>query len=162
MLDAPQPDGRPSPSLTLTGDSIKGWEAILSLFYSEDYFALPVFTSDQWAGILRVSHKYMMDSLEEKARESLLKCQPPLDMVEMVLLAQEIDCNKLYEVACNTLAKSEITFDAAKRIGVSTFYNIISLKLAIPPKCRECPVGTASSMQHLQSRQGHQVLNLHQ
>ncbi|CCA68676.1 hypothetical protein PIIN_02541 [Serendipita indica DSM 11827] len=86
-----------------------------------------------------------MEILEKKARQSLLTCQPPLDMVEMILLSQEVEANELYDLACNNLAKSDIISpDNAKRIGVEALYKIISLKLAVHPQCTTCETGTAS------------------
>lgn len=141
MFDTPQPLEGDSP-IKLSGDTIRGWESILSLFYSDDPFTLPTFSAEQWAAMLRISHKYMMDIIEKKAKNGLLYVRPPLDMVELLLLSREVNADELYELACKNLAKEElVSHETARKIGLDALYKIVSLKNAASrsPGCSNCP-----------------------
>ncbi|CCA68695.1 hypothetical protein PIIN_02559 [Serendipita indica DSM 11827] len=130
-----------SPAFVLKDDSLRGWECILSLFYpqyaldgilnrkTDDYrnvFQQPRFTAVEWASILRVAHKYLMAAIEIEAMKGLQEACPPLDMVELMIVAQHVGSDELYNIALQSLAQRDqmLSFEEAEKIGFEAFYDV--------------------------------------
>ncbi|CAG7854807.1 SubName: Full=Uncharacterized protein {ECO:0000313/EMBL:CCA68695.1} [Serendipita indica DSM 11827] len=115
-----------SPAFVLKDDSLRGWECILSLFYPQNVFQQPRFTAVEWASILRVAHKYLMAAIEIEAMKGLQEACPPLDMVELMIVAQHVGSDELYNIALQSLAQRDqmLSFEEAEKIGFEAFYDV--------------------------------------
>lgn len=136
--------------VTLNGDSYPDWEVFLSIFYREwvspriepfsqfanvqfrDLFSQIKFTAEQWASILRVSHKYMMSAIESNALSGIQQSDPALDPVEMVVLSIQIDSDELYKSAIEELARRNdfLSLEKAHKIGIKATYDVMAAKIS--------------------------------
>ncbi|KIM26915.1 hypothetical protein M408DRAFT_175169 [Serendipita vermifera MAFF 305830] len=136
-LSLPKPHNVPSASsdcrrIPLSGDSVVGWECLLGLFYPDNPCQPVMYTAKQWASIVLIANKYVMESIEASATLKLEQSRPSLDAVDLMVLAQRIDSRKLYQSALQSLAGREklLSLVDAEKIGLKSFHEVIAAVLS--------------------------------
>ncbi|KAG8781065.1 hypothetical protein FRC19_001213 [Serendipita sp. 401] len=113
------------PLFVLHGDSVNGWEHILSIFYRDEFFGPVVFSATEWAEILPIAHKYEMRQIETRGIAYLLSGDDVLNSMELLILGRWIDSKEIYDTAIEALADGPIlTGEDARRIGFKAFYEV--------------------------------------
>jgi len=112
----------------LSGDTVKGWETMMQLFYPDNPCVPVSFTAEEWAAILLLAHKYLMDGIELSALRQLRKAKPPLDMVELMVVAQTVGSEELYQLALSSLAQRDqmLSLEEAQKIGLKAFHDVMT------------------------------------
>ncbi|KAG8805434.1 hypothetical protein FRC17_005521 [Serendipita sp. 399] len=137
MLEAPESvlqqevgliEGTQKPLFNLSGDTVKGWECVLAPFYRDDPFSTIKYNAEEWAALLVIANKYVMARMEMDAVRGLKQAKPPLDMVEMMVIAQKVQSDDLYQLALQSLAQREqvLSLEEAQRIGLKAFHDVIT------------------------------------
>lgn len=85
------------------------------------------FAAEEWAEVLLLAHKYLMDGIELSALRQLRDALPPLDTVELMVVAQTVGSEELYQVALQALAQRDqmLSLSEAQRIGLGAFYDVV-------------------------------------
>lgn len=71
-----------------------------------------------------------MDGIELSALHQLQRSKPPLDMVDLMVLAQKVDSQDLYQTALHNLAQRDqlISLEDAQKIGVTAFHDVMTME----------------------------------
>jgi hypothetical protein len=106
------------------------WLTIITRTF-RDFFSLPSYSAEEWAGVLLLAHKYIITDIETGALTQLESSQPPLDRIKMIELSQKIQSKELYQKAVREFveSRSKIRFEDICKMGVDAFYDIHSLYL---------------------------------
>jgi hypothetical protein len=69
-----------------------------------------------------------MDGIELSALRRLRKAKPPLDMVELMVVAQTVGSEELYQQALNSLAQRDqmLSLEEAQKIGLKAFHDVMT------------------------------------
>ncbi|KIM26914.1 hypothetical protein M408DRAFT_330286 [Serendipita vermifera MAFF 305830] len=135
-LSLPKSSSNDSPSskrdkdcrhIPLSGDSVTGWECLLGLFYPDNPCQPMIYAAKQWASIVLLANKYVMEGIEVSATSQLEQARPGLDAVDLMVLAQRIDSKKLYQSALLSLARREqiLSLGDAEKIGLKSFHEVM-------------------------------------
>jgi hypothetical protein len=84
------------------------------------------YKAEEWAAIILLANKYIMDGVEAGAMKQLRRAKPPLDRVELMVLAQKVASEELYCEALQSLAKQRemLSWEDALDIGFQAFYHV--------------------------------------
>jgi hypothetical protein len=76
--------------------------------------------------LLRIVHKYCMERLEQTAIDNLKQNKTTDGYIDLIVAAQIVGSDQLYQQALQSLISSEPKLDLsqAKRIGTEAYYNI--------------------------------------
>ncbi|KIM26913.1 hypothetical protein M408DRAFT_24936 [Serendipita vermifera MAFF 305830] len=131
--------------IPLSGDSVAGWECLLGLFYSDNPCQAVIYTAKQWASIILLANKYVMEGIEVSATLKLEESRPALDAVELMVLAQQIASRKLYQNALRSLARREqlLSLKDAEKIGLRSFHEVMAVVLGRVGSSKEASKGVA-------------------
>jgi hypothetical protein len=67
-----------------------------------------------------------MDGIELSALDQLRNAEPPLDMIDLMVVAQTVGSEELYQQALNSLAQRDqiLSLEEAQRIGLRAFHDV--------------------------------------
>ncbi|KIM29712.1 hypothetical protein M408DRAFT_328576 [Serendipita vermifera MAFF 305830] len=132
-------DGTDSKPLVLSGDSVEGWELFLSSIYRE-LFKPIIFTGKQSIEILRIAHKYCMQSAEDNLISRLKEETDTGRLLDLTVASRIVDSKELYDTALQGLIASgtKPTLEEAKMIGIEAYHVIVSQLPMMNGKCRNC------------------------
>ncbi|KIM29708.1 hypothetical protein M408DRAFT_328572 [Serendipita vermifera MAFF 305830] len=135
-------DGTDSEPLILSGDSVKGWELFLSSIYRANSFKFITFTGKQSIQILRITHKYCMQSAEDELISRLKEETGTVGFLNLMVASRIVDSKELYDTALKGLIASEPkpTFEEANMIGMEAYHAIMSQSWTTR-KCGYCHQG---------------------
>lgn len=87
-----------------------------------------VYTAEQWAAVVLLANKYMMEGIELSALQQLRDTIPSLDDVDMMVLAQKVDSEELYHSALQSLAQRDqvLSLEDAQKIGIKAFHDVVT------------------------------------
>ncbi|KAG8781064.1 hypothetical protein FRC15_009056 [Serendipita sp. 397] len=116
------------PLFIMSGDSVRGWECVLAPFYRDDPFSAVKYNAEEWAALLVVANKYLMAGMEADAIKGLKQARPPLDMVQLMIIAQKVQSDELYQLALQSLAQRDqmLSLEEAQRIGLKAFHDVVT------------------------------------
>jgi len=88
------------------------------------------YTAKQWAAVVLLANKYLMEGIELGALHQLQRSRPPLDMVDLMVLAQKVDSQELYQTALHHLAQRDqmLSLEDAQKIGVTAFHDVVTME----------------------------------
>jgi hypothetical protein len=71
-----------------------------------------------------------MEGIELGALQQLQRSKPSLDMVDLMVLAQKVDSQELYQTALNHLAQRDqiLSLEDAQKIGVTAFHDVVTME----------------------------------
>ncbi|KIM29710.1 hypothetical protein M408DRAFT_328574 [Serendipita vermifera MAFF 305830] len=120
--------GTDSEPLVLSGDSVEGWELFLSSIYRTNSFKPITFTGKQSIEIIRITHKYCMQSAEDELISRLKEETGATKFLDLIVASRIVDSKELYDTALRGLTDSEyrLTLEEAKMIGIEASYAIMS------------------------------------
>ncbi|KIM29709.1 hypothetical protein M408DRAFT_328573 [Serendipita vermifera MAFF 305830] len=138
--------GTDSEPLVLSGDSVEGWELFLSVIYHDTFLRPITFTSKQSIEVLRIAHKYCMQSAEDELISRLKDETGTAGFLDLMVASRIVDSKELYDTALQGLIASDPkpTLEEAKMIGVEAYYAIVSQSLS--RKCRLCHVPAGGNL----------------
>ena len=69
-----------------------------------------------------------MDGIELSALKQLRKAVPSLNMVELMLVAQTVGSEELYQLALGSLAQRDqmLSLEEAQKIGLKAFHDVMT------------------------------------
>ncbi|KIM20847.1 hypothetical protein M408DRAFT_333786 [Serendipita vermifera MAFF 305830] len=131
MFDSPQGKeravGTDENPLVLTGDTACAWGLLLEEIYNRNPLEnSKTYSSERLLSLLRIAHKYCMDRLEQTTIEKLKQKQTTEGYVDLIVAAQIIGSDQLYQHALQSLISSipKPDLTQAKRIGVEAYHTI--------------------------------------
>jgi len=137
MLQAPQPDttqdGTDEKPLVLRGDTAAGWELLLeSLYESTPFDDTGACKAEQMLSVLTIAHKYCMDKIETAILWQLQRASTTAGYVDLLVAAQIIGSNDLYQKVINILRKTPTILDLeqSERIGAAATYYILTATIS--------------------------------
>lgn len=98
-----------------------------ALISSSDPCEPIIYKAEQWAAVILITNKYVMESIEASAMKRLQKSNPQIDTVDLMVLAQKVGSDDLYKEALQSLAQRPtiLSLEDAQKIGLSTFHDVL-------------------------------------
>ncbi|KAG8848149.1 hypothetical protein FRB91_011137 [Serendipita sp. 411] len=127
-------------SISIKGDSYRGWEVLLGLFYRDNHLE-PASTS--WYDammLLPVAHKYCMEAIETSILEWINKAsKSKAQIIELINVTKALDMYDSFEKAVKELADArwELTFEDAQEMGLFAFYMVTRIYSNCCLECRK-------------------------
>lgn len=121
-------DGTDAKPLVLSGDTAVGWEALLGSIYGTKNFRPDNLMTDvQLIVLLRVAHKYCMESIEAELLSHFQICKDKTSFFKLLDAARIVGSETLEKKAIGVLIpfKLSLTVGEAIRLGTEAFYEII-------------------------------------
>lgn len=149
MLDLPSLKGGVERTeknlLTLSGDKVTDWELLLGSFYREcEFIAFNTlifancsrrqvilamrYKEDELLGVLRLAHKYCMESIEREVLSILEKARTSTECFNLMLASRIVGSAELSSQALAGLksCRPMITIEQARALGADTVYELYS------------------------------------
>jgi hypothetical protein len=88
------------------------------------------YTAEEWAAVVLLANKYLMEGIELSALQQLQRSKPSLDMVDLMVLGQKVDSQELYETALHHLAQRDqmLSLEEARKIGITAFHDVVTME----------------------------------
>ncbi|KAG8810242.1 hypothetical protein FRC19_004656 [Serendipita sp. 401] len=109
------------------GDSYRGWETLLGLFYRENHMEAPLTSWDDAMALLPIAHKYCMEPIESSAlgrikQEKKSKYQ----LIDVICISKKLDMFHLFAAALCELWKAPelVYYEDTEKLGPAATYMI--------------------------------------
>lgn len=132
MFQAPQQescqDGTDVRPLVLSGDSVIGWEILFRSIYDTKLLkSNDLWTSDQLVALLRVAHKYCMESIEQEILSQLHTYKDKPGFFKLLDASRIVGSETLEKEAIEGLTqfRLSLTLEEANWLGMEIFYKFM-------------------------------------
>ncbi|KAG8751846.1 hypothetical protein FRC14_007568 [Serendipita sp. 396] len=130
--------------ISIQGDSYRGWEALLALFYRENHVEAQMIPWDDAIALIPIAHKYCMQALEistlKRIKTEMRRPEASKEkFVDVIRISKLLDLFSLFFEAASRLADraDKLSYEDAQKIGLFAFYVITGFSSRVCQACRE-------------------------